>query len=270
MRTFAVKFFHFSGRNLIFLGLFGLLILPGWTVSQEPQIKKNIEVQLPLTVQQAAPDKPASGANTTKVEQQDIILELAADGSGDNARLDKLEKQLEALIKEVRSLRSGQPKQPTRGLEIKLDGQKANMPVIADVILQKDKQGVGELILQKDKPNVILRKDKQEIHSVPLHVNVPVDVVTGHLKTDTATFVVEGDGAITLIRRTYKMPKEKAEALATFLHDQVKGQVLETKVEGDNISITTSAESQRIIGQFIALAQGKTAHENLMFHLQKK
>ena len=62
---------------------------------------------------------------------------------------------------------------------------------------------------------------------------------------------------VTLTRTTYKLPKEKAEALATFLRDHVKAQVMETKAEGENLIVTTTPEAQQTIRQFIALLQEK-------------
>ena len=62
---------------------------------------------------------------------------------------------------------------------------------------------------------------------------------------------------VTLIRATYKLPKEKAEALAAFLRDHVKAQVMETKAEGENLIVTTTPEAQQTIRQFIALLQEK-------------
>src|SRR5262249_15147692 len=47
---------------------------------------------------------------------------------------------------------------------------------------------------------------------------------------------------VTLARVTYKLPKEKAEALAAFLRDHVKAQVMETKAEGENLIVTTTPE----------------------------
>jgi hypothetical protein len=64
---------------------------------------------------------------------------------------------------------------------------------------------------------------------------------------------------VTLTRATYKLPPAKAEALAKFLSEHVKAVVLETKVEKDNLVVTTTPEAQRVIGRFVALVQGKTA-----------
>jgi len=63
---------------------------------------------------------------------------------------------------------------------------------------------------------------------------------------------------VTLSRTTYKMPAEKAEALGKFLQQHVKGVVMEVKVEGENLTITTTPEVQQGIRQFIALTEGKT------------
>src|SRR5262249_8978358 len=69
----------------------------------------------------------------------------------------------------------------------------------------------------------------------------------------------EGDHVVVLSRATYKLPKAKAEPLAAFLREHVKAAVLETKVEGDSLIITTTPESQKAIGGLIALIQGKSS-----------
>src|SRR5262249_21674785 len=62
---------------------------------------------------------------------------------------------------------------------------------------------------------------------------------------------------VTLSRATYKLPKDKAEALSAFLREHVKASVVETKVEGENFIVTTTPEAQHVIGQFVALIEGK-------------
>src|SRR5262249_35262610 len=75
----------------------------------------------------------------------------------------------------------------------------------------------------------------------------------------TLTNVVPNQkGPITLSRASYKLPKEKAEALSAFMREHVKTNVLETKVEGDNFIVTTTPEAQHVIGQFVALIEGKS------------
>jgi beta-lactamase regulating signal transducer with metallopeptidase domain len=63
--------------------------------------------------------------------------------------------------------------------------------------------------------------------------------------------------AITLSRATYKLSKEQAAALATLL-GAVKATVMETKVDGDSITVTTTPETQATIGQIVRLMQGQS------------
>jgi beta-lactamase regulating signal transducer with metallopeptidase domain len=65
------------------------------------------------------------------------------------------------------------------------------------------------------------------------------------------------ENEVTLTRVVYKLPADKAEALASFLKQHVKVLVLETKVDGDSMTITTTPDMQRTIGQFVALMRGK-------------
>jgi beta-lactamase regulating signal transducer with metallopeptidase domain len=134
-------------------------------------------------------------------------------------RLRKLEASLEALLKEVKELRgeAGKPAGATQGQP-------------------------------QEKPT-------QGTHgwSVYETLGQPRHAVTSYWAvTDT-----EGGQPMHLTRVTYKMLKDKADALAAFLRD-VKTPVLETKVEGEGIVVTTTPEAQQVIGQFIGLLQGKT------------
>jgi hypothetical protein len=70
---------------------------------------------------------------------------------------------------------------------------------------------------------------------------------------------------IALTRATYKLPAGKAEALAKFLVDNVKAApVLECKVDGDSLIVTTTPEYQHAVGQLVGLMLGKlpAAHSN--------
>src|SRR5207245_2815254 len=54
------------------------------------------------------------------------------------------------------------------------------------------------------------------------------------------------------------LPNDKAEILAAFLREHVKANV-ETKVEGDNLTITTTPETQKAVDNLIGLIHGKPA-----------
>jgi type II secretory pathway pseudopilin PulG len=66
-----------------------------------------------------------------------------------------------------------------------------------------------------------------------------------------------GDGAISLTRAIYDLPAAKAKALSDLLQDS-KGPVVEIKADGDKVTVTTTPEAQQMIGQLIAMLQGKT------------
>lgn len=64
---------------------------------------------------------------------------------------------------------------------------------------------------------------------------------------------------LALSRMTYALPKAKAETLAAFLRDYVKVQVMETKVEGDALTVTTTPDVQKSLGQLISLLTKEAA-----------
>jgi beta-lactamase regulating signal transducer with metallopeptidase domain len=70
---------------------------------------------------------------------------------------------------------------------------------------------------------------------------------------------VEAAPELNLSRKSYQLPKAKAEALAAFLRDHVKAPVIEPKVEGDTLSVTTTPEVQKAIGRLIGLIRKDTA-----------
>src|SRR5262249_56544692 len=68
-----------------------------------------------------------------------------------------------------------------------------------------------------------------------------------------------GDVAISLTRTVYDLPATKAKALAELLQDS-KGPVVEIKADGDKVTVTTTPEAQQVIGQLIAMLQGKARY----------
>jgi hypothetical protein len=97
--------------------------------------------------------------------------------------------------------------------------------------------------------------NSKQTTTAAVSVNTPQNVRSW--STGTTITVADPTAPVTLSRASYKLPKEKAEALSAFLREHVKAQVLETKVEGDNFIVTTTPEAQHVIGQFLALIEGK-------------
>ncbi len=64
-----------------------------------------------------------------------------------------------------------------------------------------------------------------------------------------------GSSEVALSRVTYQLPAGHAEATAAFLRDHVGASVLETQANGDNLIVTTTPETQKVIRMLIALVQ---------------
>jgi|GEM_PF-1857029 len=77
----------------------------------------------------------------------------------------------------------------------------------------------------------------------------------GKVYSTTKTDVASGQ-SVTLSRATYKLNRDQAAALGTLL-GSIKASVLETKVDGDSITVTTTPEIQGAIGQIVRLVQGQ-------------
>ena len=75
-----------------------------------------------------------------------------------------------------------------------------------------------------------------------------------------ANITITSGGAsnvVMLSRATYKLPRDKAEALAKFIESYVQAKVLEVKVDGDGLTVTTTPELQQAIGTLVNLMAGK-------------
>src|SRR5206468_8930792 len=77
--------------------------------------------------------------------------------------------------------------------------------------------------------------------------------IDGRPVTGYRQVLVTAENEMALTRVVYKLSAAKAEALSAFLKDNVQAAVLETKVDGDSITVTTTPDVQRTIGQFVTL-----------------
>jgi beta-lactamase regulating signal transducer with metallopeptidase domain len=216
-----------SLRSLLILGAVALITLPGWSLSQQAGDPADEE---PAVEEQKEMEKDGVYDIEFKLDELDLsAMELedepGSDKGKDVDRLDRLERQLQALLKEVKALRAakkqGAPSKPAKDLPT------------------AEFEKVYQWQSWNAKP-----QDVQDVYVWQNGWNVQAD---------------QGDDKpIILSRATYKMPRAKADALASFLRDQLKEQSLETKVEDDAIVITALPEVQKTISQFIGLVQGKT------------
>jgi beta-lactamase regulating signal transducer with metallopeptidase domain len=139
-------------------------------------------------------------------------------------RLRKLEDNLEALLKEVKELRGASAKQPAAS---------------------------------GSKPAAGWSTEARQYEYVN---RVPVEYK--YWAAETPKSAPTPEHPIHLVRATYTLPKDKADALAALLKD-LKAPVLEVQVKADTFVVTTTPEVDHVIGEFIGLLQGKvTASPN--------
>jgi beta-lactamase regulating signal transducer with metallopeptidase domain len=102
------------------------------------------------------------------------------------------------------------------------------------------KQGTTNSLDKKGKPEQGGTAAERGVHYLRLH---RVDVGSKE--------------SIQLVRATYRLPHEKAEALASLLKQLVNAPVMETNVDGDVLTVTTTPEAQKPIQALIGLIEGK-------------
>jgi beta-lactamase regulating signal transducer with metallopeptidase domain len=209
------------------LGVLTLAALPGWSLGQKEDPPTTVTVQevKPLAVEVKLQDVLVENVD---VPLQNVLVELVpsaqqAAGGDREQKLQELERKLDALLKEVKALRAGA-------------AAKSSQPA-ANLLRYRATQ-----VAQPHQP--------MRVQVEPLLTKQPVLGLT----------TVRARGSeLTLSRATYKLPRAKADTLAAFLQDNVKAAVIEIKVEGDSLTVTTTPEAQKAIGGLIALIQASSA-----------
>jgi hypothetical protein len=97
-----------------------------------------------------------------------------------------------------------------------------------------------------------------KIVAAPVKVDPTSKAVTESRSTFAYT-VNSGSDTVMLSRTTYTLPAAKAVALESFLKENAKAKVLETKCDGDQLTVTTTPDVQSTIGGLIALMSGKNS-----------
>jgi beta-lactamase regulating signal transducer with metallopeptidase domain len=230
-----------SRQVLAAVGVLALLVIPAWTLGQAPP--PPAPAQAPPTV---AEEKPAPETATQLLNIAQYYTRLAearqeaqpgkAPADRDK-KLDELEKKLKDLLKELQALKAGgnSPTAPPPAENRVNPGAKVDY--VPTTTYQVKPTVTGNVIYE------------------PVTTYQPV---TSYVQwANTARGAGEKSAEVMLTRATYKLPTAKAEALGAFLREHVKASVMETKVEGENLIVTTTPEAQHTIAAFIALVQGK-------------
>lgn len=220
-----------SPRLLVGIGFLGLVLLPAWTLGQVKPTDKtapadrdkqlqNLEQRLQEVLKDLETQRkttPAKKTDSTPSDQTNLVR-FVDSGTVKPADRDKKIQELEAKVKTL--LKEVQAL------------RKGHSP-----------HGTADLLLP-------VISDPNNAANAVIWSNLMGEVIAGQPATTAPA-------EVTLSRTTYKLPTAKAEALGKFLQQHVKASVMETKVEGDHLTITTTPEVQRGIGQFVALIEGR-------------
>jgi hypothetical protein len=152
-------------------------------------------------------------------------------GADRDQRIKELEDKVQALVKEIQALHGNQPKH-------------------AEPAAKNAPKGASRVVWE------VAPAPKQP-YGVEVHT-VPSQTVYGAW-ADKKGQAGEGGpvNEVTLIRATYKLKQSQAEALGKFLSENVKTSVMETKVDGESVTVTTTPDALQVVTQLIALMQGK-------------
>ncbi len=156
-------------------------------------------------------------------------------GADRDQKLQELEAKIQAILKEIHALRVEEHQKHLQGTYKELSIQSADV----------EKRRLAQLEELKAEKNVRLRA-VQALST--LHKAQSDQLIR-------STLVNRADGSVTLNRTTYTLPPAKAAALAAFLKEHLKASVVETTVEGGKLTVTTTPEAQKAIGQLIGLIQ---------------
>jgi beta-lactamase regulating signal transducer with metallopeptidase domain len=235
--------------GFVAIGLLGLIALPTWSQVEAPR---------PEQPKQA---NPPTNESADAIIVRDLVLALQADDSAAEAvqvvpaqqggadrdqKLQRLEQQLQALLQEVRAMRAG-------GAGIV---QVTPRVVVVNPAAPQEAVTLPPPTADKAPGQVRLRVRSVPGTTAPDKADVAPALNIQEKRRVVVYLTESGDQPVRLSRATYHLPAAKGEALAAFLRDHFKAEVLEVKLEADRLTVTTTPEAQKAIGQLIALVQG--------------
>jgi hypothetical protein len=218
-----------SRGGLVALGALALVVLPAWSLAQDKKPEDNaVQKRLPVDDKQSLPDtgrrderlpvqKPPRADNNATGIRAGASLVGARDANhvGAVSGADR-DRRLAAVEQQLQALLN-----EVRSLRGGAVNQQQYRQALVDSVLRPTAGA--------DKAPVLEGPDAKP--------------VAGR----------DGVQVITLTRATYKLPQSRAAALSEFLREHVKVEMLDLKVRGNELTVTTTPEAQKAIGQLIRL-----------------
>ena len=249
--------------GLASIGLLGIAVLPGWTRGQAPGAE-NLAVDSLQVSNETSPDA---------VEQIDVAAErLDVRREDSEARPTEKAPPAEALHDDV-EVRKAKKSWPARAPEsedpfseryvqnrklAEIKQLEARLAKLASELRALRGEETGG---RKPDGNAGFRIDYQASKSVtrPVPPEKERPLFIARYSADRKAPNNPGEDIETLTRAKYKLPPGRAQALAAFIKAQVKEDV-ETRVDGETLIVTATADDQARIGQFVQLLK-KTPEE---------
>jgi beta-lactamase regulating signal transducer with metallopeptidase domain len=208
-------------RALLALGLLALLAVPGWSLGEPPAPKIDVAVE-PDTNDDIALDIVLKGV-------LDIDVDAIKRQPDRDQKLADIEAQIKALLKEIEALKAERAAQ-------KSDNYRSTASrALADAARARMDE-----------------KQRRDLGDTQKRL---ADRFTEEFQKKARSATEKKEGEIVLHRVSYAMPQGKAEALAKFLKEFVKGGLHDCTVAGDKLIVTTTPENQNVIGRLIKLIQ---------------
>jgi hypothetical protein len=239
---------------------------------QEELLKAiNLEMEALLVAEEKGKDNPDAKAKEieAKIKELTIQLERLKAVKAEREKAKQSLKEVEGPIgmilksvdaKEQKIIVFGPDGKELHGLKVLVSPNEAPKPEPKKE--STDPKGLRFRIVEGQSGKILIEMDKPAVALPPVKVNpIQIKVRPPEVKADTVKpgevvrfiFGAPATNSITLTRTTYKLPKEKAAALEAFLKEHVKAKVLETKLEGDGLTVTTTPETQKAIESVVNL-----------------
>ncbi len=178
--------------------------------------------------------------------------------------LQKLERSLAAVLSELRSLRhdrSATPGEPGVSELAGMPGRpRASMSrrsvgaVVVDPGSSRDSKPRASARAPAPRPSARNTPRSTRLSRTPATASADSATGAGPIAVEPSDYSVE---VRTLTRATYKLPEDKARALAEFLRQNVVAE-MEIETTGDTVTVTTSGDTQQTIERLIDLLVSKS------------